>query len=428
MSVVPRRSKRAVGQDAEKPVNTSVKSQAQAPEPAANGTGPVEPLAPDASAAAPSPPSAPERPAVPAPAAEPVAAAPSAANRGAMGVTAARHRSAPDASDHAVAAASAPALVTAQDPGSNGHAVLPKDTGRDLAESSPARALPTPGPRLPPDPGLYAVLRLDPSASDAEIQTTYRRQAARLLGSGSNDIQALKQLNVAYEVLGNPVRRAEYDRLRLTPVMSVRAPTPARPDAKAAGPVKRRRRPRQAVQPRYAGLGDVLVVLMVVGLAVLAGVLIIPRLSINLSSLSVVQSVLPLSNNSARRTLEATATSVPSTPVPTATPQPGLAARFLGTSVSVSNPTPPRGSTESVIVRLRRDGQPAANVDVWSTVQYRTTEERWPATGAVKSDASGNATIAFNIGAATPNYPVTVHVFAQVTDQQLTWSTTFTPH
>jgi hypothetical protein len=376
MSVVPRRSKRAVSQDAEKPVNPTVDSQPPAPDSAVNGAVPVEPIAP-----------------------EPAAAAPTV-----------------------------PALVTSQNLGSNGHAILPRDHARDPAESPPAGALTKPGPRLAADPGLYAILRLDPSASDAEIQTTYRRQAAKLLGNGSNDIKALKQLNVAYEVLGNPVRRAEYDRLRLTPVTSVSAPSPRRPDAKVAAPLKRRRRPRQAVQPRYAGLGDVLVVLMVVGLAVLAGALIIPRLSIHLSALSVVQSVLPLSNNSSRRAVEPAVTSVPATVVATATPQPGVAARFVGTTVSVSDPTPPQGSTESVVVRLRRDGQPAANVDVWSTVQYRTTEERWPATGAVKTDASGTATIAFNIGAPTPNYPVTVHVFAQVSDQQLTWSTTFTPH
>src|SRR5205814_10266219 len=136
----------------------------------------------------------------------------------------------------------------------------------------------------------------------------------------------------------------------------------------------------------------------------------------------------PSSNTWPGRALRPTVPPIPATVVATATPQPGLAARFLGTTVSVSNPTPPQGSTESVVVRLRRDGQPAANVDVWSTVQYRTTEERWPPTGAVKTDASGTATIAFNIGSVTPNYPVTVHVLAQVSDQQLTWSTTFTPH
>jgi hypothetical protein len=292
------------------------------------------------------------------------------------------------------------------------------DGSIDSQELAPAAA----------DQGLYAVLGLDPSVSDAQIQTSYRRQAAKLLGSGSNDIHGLKQLNVAYEVLGNPLRRAEYDRLRLTPVTPVAAPAPLRPGGKAPMPVKRRRRPRHAVQPRYAGLGDVLVVVMVVGLAVAAALLIIPRVSINLTALNALQSVLPLSNSSSRRAADVAPTPVPATTaVPTATPQPGLASRFLGSSVGVSNPTPARGTTESVLVRLRRDGQPAANVDVWSTVAYRTTEERWPVSGGVKTDASGNATISFNIGSATPDFPVTVHVFAQVNDQQLTWSTTFTP-
>jgi DnaJ domain len=307
--------------------------------------------------------------------------------------------------------------------GSNGHAALPDTGGLE-----PAGTLGRVGPSLAPDPGLYAVLGLHPSVSDAEIQTTYRRQAAKLLGSGSNDIQGLKQLNVAYEVLGNPVRRAEYDRLRLTPVAPVAALAPIQARGKAPTPVKRRRRPRQAVQPRYAGLGDVLVVLVVVGLAVVAAMLIIPRVSINLTALNVVQSVLPLPNNSSRRAVEPTLTPAPATAVPTATPQPGLAERFLGSTIGVSNPTPARGTTESVFIRLRRDGQPAANVDVWTTVKYRTTEERWPASGAVSTDASGNATIAFNIGSATSDFPVTVRVFAQVNDQQLTWSTTFTPH
>ena len=156
MSVVPRRSKRAVSQVAETPVNTTVDSQPPAPDPAANGAVPVEPIAPEPAAAAPSP----------------------------------------------------PAVVTPHNLGSNGHALLPKDHGMELAESPRAGPLARPGPRIAADPGLYAILRLDPSASDAEIQTTYRRQAAKLLGNGSNDIHALKQLNVAYEVLGNPVRRA----------------------------------------------------------------------------------------------------------------------------------------------------------------------------------------------------------------------------
>ena len=94
----------------------------------------------------------------------------------------------------------------------------------------------------------------------------------------------------------------------------------------------------------------------------------------------------------------------------------------------MSNPTPAQNVQQNVVIKLRQDNQPAANFDVWAIVQYRTTQERWPATGSVKTDAAGAATITFNIGATTPNYPVQVQVFAQVDDQQLSWSTTFTPH
>jgi hypothetical protein len=297
-----------------------------------------------------------------------------------------------------------------------------------LADAVEALATTSDGPRLAPERGLYAVLGLEPSASDAEIQTTYRRLAAKLIANGSHDNQALRQLNVAYEVLGNPVRRAEYDRLRLAQLLPSVAPTPIRPGAKALAPTRRRTRPRHVVQPRYAGLPDVLVVLMVVGLSVLAGVLILRVVSVNLSALNVLQNVLPLSNSS-RKIIDTSVTPAraPATPAPSPTTRAGLAERFAGSGVSVANPNPAQNSSESVIVRLRRDGQPATNFDVWATVQYRTTEERWPASGSQKTDASGSATITFNVGPATPNYPVTVRVFAQIDDQQLSWSTAFTP-
>lgn len=305
---------------------------------------------------------------------------------------------------------------------------LPPQTDDRARAKQPieAHAADGPGPQLPADPGLYAVFGLSPSVSDGEIQTTYRRQAARL-GSGAHDNAALRRLNTAYEVLGNPVRRAEYDRSRLAQ-SSAGPPTPIRLGAKATAQVTRRRRPRHAVQPRYAGLGDVMVVLVVVAVAVLAGAFIIlPRLSVNLSALNVLQNVLPLSNSS-RRVIDATVTPAPATPAPSPTPRPGTAQRFLGSTVAVSNAAPAQNAQETVMIRLRRDNQPAANLDVWATVKYRTTEERWPPTGSIKTDSAGAATIAFNVGAATPNFPVQVQVFAQVDDQQLSWSTTFTPH
>src|SRR5262249_27432413 len=134
----------------------------------------------------------------------------------------------------------------------------------------------TDGPPIDPDPGLYAVLGLDPSCSDSAILTAYRRQAARLLSSGATNTHAMRELNVAYEVLGNPVRRAEYDRMRLAQMFAPGPPTPVRSGAKPTTTVRRRTRPRSMVQPSYAGLPDVMVVLTVVGLAVVAGMLLIP--------------------------------------------------------------------------------------------------------------------------------------------------------
>jgi DnaJ domain len=278
-----------------------------------------------------------------------------------------------------------------------------------------------------PDRGLYAVFGLDPTVSDAEIQTSYRRQAARLSRRGNSNNTELRQLNAAYEVLGNPVRRAEYDRARhSSPSGSPVSRTPIEHTAKPNLNLTRRRRPRYVVQPRYAGFGDVVVVLVVVGLAIAAAVLIIPRVSINLSSLNSLSNILPVSLT-ARRAVETPITPSATRAAPTPTVRPGLADRFAGSTVAVSNATPDRNSAQNIVVRLRRDGQPAANLDVFATLQYRTTEERWPSTGTVKTDASGSATIPFNVGEATPGFQVQVHAFAQIDDQQLSWSTSFTP-
>lgn len=339
-------------------------------------------------------------------------------------------RSSKRAADASDDEAKTPANGSVEPPPVNGAAELPSPG----AESAPPQqivkvvtAIEPVGPRLDPDPGLYAVLGLDPSASDEEVQTTYRRLAARLQGGGSREHAAMRQLNVAYEVLGTRVRRDEYDRLRLAQVLAPGAPPQIQPGAKAPTHITRRSRPRHAVQPNYAGFSYVLVVLLVVGLAAAAGAFyILPHLSINLSALNALQSVMPLPQPT-RSAVTGNAT--PSaTAAPTATVAPGVAARFAGSSVSVSNATPARNTVENVLIKLRRDGQPAANADVWATVTYNTVEERWPTTGTVKTDSSGSATLSSNIGNATLEHQVVVHVFAQVDDQQYSWSTTFTPH
>src|ERR671935_3175488 len=101
----------------------------------------------------------------------------------------------------------------------------------------------------PPDPGLYAVLGIGSSATDEEIQRAYRRRAAQLAQS-DGDITALRRLNAAYEVIGNPVRRAEYDQARATPAPQFGPSPPARPGMKAPLREARRRRPRQMITPR----------------------------------------------------------------------------------------------------------------------------------------------------------------------------------
>ena len=297
-------------------------------------------------------------------------------------------------------------------------------------------ALAPPESATPTDPGLYAVLGLTPSATDAQIQSAYRQQAAQLLDNGTrSDIAALRRLNTAYEVLGTPVRRAEYDRARASqpPTVLVGPSAPVRPDVKHAARLVRRRRPRHVAAPREAGLVEVLVVVAVVALSALVASQLVPRLSINLSIINSLAGVLP-SNGAPRRVIEATVTPAPAAtanPAPSASsnadPTAELAAHFDGSTVTVASANPPTNTPQTVFVRLRRDGQPAADVPIFSTLQYRTTEERWPATGSVRTDAAGTASITFNVGAATPGFPVEVHVFAQVDDQQLSWTTSFTP-
>src|SRR5206468_3120452 len=51
-------------------------------------------------------------------------------------------------------------------PRTNGHSEPPSEDSIDLIQAPQELALATTHPRLDPDPGLYAVLGLDPSASD----------------------------------------------------------------------------------------------------------------------------------------------------------------------------------------------------------------------------------------------------------------------
>lgn len=71
---------------------------------------------------------------------------------------------------------------------------------------------------LPGVPDLYAVIGVDPRASDDAIRYAYRSRASRLMDARWRPTRAarrLSELNAAYEILGKPDRRADYDRQRM---------------------------------------------------------------------------------------------------------------------------------------------------------------------------------------------------------------------
>lgn len=66
-------------------------------------------------------------------------------------------------------------------------------------------------------PNHYQTLEIADSASQAEVRQAYRRLAKRFhpdTQSQFSDHDRITQINAAYEVLGDPARRSEYDRNR----------------------------------------------------------------------------------------------------------------------------------------------------------------------------------------------------------------------
>ncbi len=284
--------------------------------------------------------------------------------------------------------------------------------------------------------GLYAVLGLTPEASDPQIQAAYRLHAARLAGGGTRGARALRQLNMAYGILGNPARRLEYDRTLdgTAPPMSPAAwgTDSRRAEAPLTGQYPHLRRARRIAAP--AGSPELLAVLVVMALTLAVAAVLIQRVEVDLSAVSAAGSFLGLGSPQRRLPLEAaapapTAVAPAATPAALSSPTPAvpLATQFRESTVTASNARPAQNSLVSVVARLRRNGQPAAGVDVWLTARYRTITERWPPAGTVKTDQTGTATITFNVGDATPGFLVQVEVFGVVDGQRLSWPASFTP-
>src|SRR5712691_2924944 len=69
-------------------------------------------------------------------------------------------------------------------------------------------------PRTVSRPTLYAVLQVDPRAETEIIESAFRRLAQKYHPDVSDDPTSearMRELNAAYAVLRDPVRRAEYD-------------------------------------------------------------------------------------------------------------------------------------------------------------------------------------------------------------------------
>ena len=63
----------------------------------------------------------------------------------------------------------------------------------------------------------YAILQVAPSAEQEVIDAAYRRLAAKYhpdVNHSAGALERMKQMNVAYDVLSDPRKRAEYDRAR----------------------------------------------------------------------------------------------------------------------------------------------------------------------------------------------------------------------
>lgn len=87
----------------------------------------------------------------------------------------------------------------------------------------------------------YALLGLEPTCSDEEIRSAFRRRAKALHPDvESGDATAFIRLKRAYDVLGDPAKRAQYDRANSARVRRAmraasEAPAPPRPQSRRPG-------------------------------------------------------------------------------------------------------------------------------------------------------------------------------------------------
>lgn len=374
-------------------------------------------------------------------------------------------------------------------------AAVPPDT-QTIYEPMPAMSSPI---NEPPEsiagiPDLYAILGVDPRTSDEMIRYAYRKKAAKLLDARWRPGRAarrLAELNAAYEILGKPDRRADYDRQRArlyyyqqaarqdmladsdVPVVDPSSgrvsgsldatprsagsvtpdsfpsgnydASPLPPTTRAPAARPRTATPWRARAPR--GLLEVIAIIGVVAVALYAGYIVLGNGNwVNLGRLQDAGAALGLP---VRPRTESAVTPIPvavlpsptarqvlvpqvNLPTPTITAPPTTAAPPqagpVRSTVRVSNPAPARRTEISVILRLTRDNRPLPNIPVYVVAHYRTVDERFPAgDGTVATNGNGEATVTFNIGDATAGHAVNVDVIAQVEGETIQTQAGFTP-
>lgn len=309
-------------------------------------------------------------------------------------------------------------------------------------------------------PDLYAVLGVDQRASDDIIRYAYHKKAAKMHDARWRPGRAARQLaelNAAYEILGKPDRRSDYDRQRARhtyyqqaihqqQLAGPTAPLPQSAITSNAARTGRAPTSRRFRVPR--GLLEVVAVIGVVALAAYAGFTLVNNTNlINMTAIRDAGAAL-LSVGRAQATPVASPTAVPVMPTPTprqvivppsvvASPTVSLSptpsatrtvAEGVRATARINNTAPARRTEVSVIMRLTRDNQALRNIPVYAVAYYRTVEERFPENDAtVATNDLGEATITFNIGDATAGNPVTVELVATVDNEEVKAQTSFLP-
>jgi curved DNA-binding protein CbpA len=307
------------------------------------------------------------------------------------------------------------------------------------------------------EPDYYAVLRVPPDATAADIEQAYRDLAGKRLNARWRPGQAARELallNAAYGILGYPDRREDYDRRRGEAAAQasdgqVGSESDNEELEPAVTPMARARQQLPRVQlgrPTSGSPADAVIIVLVVLFALVAASFLASRSLVDLSFVQGVGDSLginprrrptatPNQASIAQPTTEAkpspappTATAVEPLAPPGALPTALAGQRFAGSQVLLSDTRPARESNLTVTLQLVQEGRPVPNARVYLTAHYRTLDERQPpGSSTVSTDARGIAAITFGIGDATPNYPVKLDVTALVDGQQVVFQSSFTP-